>query len=194
MSGRLRSQQPLQIITSGGQTHSAVLSAHEVVYLQGLNLSSGRAVVSNVSTADDVTMELGNPGDVKGPKMIIDPRCLELVQRDHVDSIEKEVGSRTLSALLSLLGASWPYRSITNTMLVRQDRHVYSALDATIDLDGNINLCKPNSWNRRAILTADAVTTVRDDMAHSLRLWTSGSIATGVAGILLAAAGFKNSK
>lgn len=194
MTGRLASERPLNIKTSAGQEHTAVLSAHEVVYLQGLNLSSGRAVVNDVSTADDVTIELGVPSNVNGPKLIIDPRCLELVQRDHVDSVEKEVGSRTVSAILSLLGASWPYRSITNTMIVPQNRHVYSALDATIDLNGDVTLSKPNTWDRRAILTADIATTVTDDMTHSMRLWTAGAFTTGVAGIVFAALGFKNSK
>lgn len=194
MTGRVTSEQPLNIKTSNGQEHAAVLSAHEVVFLQGLNLTSGRAVVNDVSTANDVTIELGETSNVQGPKMIIDPRCLELVQRDHIDSVEKEIGSRTVSALLSLVGVSWPYRSITSVQIVPKNRHVYTALDASLDFNGNINLSKPNTWDRRAILTTEVAPTVTDDMTQAMRLWTAGSITTGVAGIFFAALGFKNSK
>lgn len=194
MTGRLNAAVPLEVEASPTQQRSAVLSVHEVVYLQGLNLTSGRAVVNNVTAADDVQIELGTMDSVIGPKLIVDPRCLELVQRDHIQSVEHEIGSRSLSAVMSVFGLSWPYRSITNTMIVPQNRHVYSALDATVDLNGDVTLSKPNTWDRRAILTADSATTVQDDMNHSLRLWTASAFTTGVVGIVFAALGFKNSK
>lgn len=194
LGGRLRSSQPIKVNTASGTEHSAVLTAHEIVYLQGLNLSGGKAVVNNVSTADEVQLEVGATENVKGPKLIVDPRCLEFVQRDHVDSVEKDTGSRSLSAVLAIVGITWPYRSITNTMIVPQNRHVFAAVDATVDLAGNVTLVRPNSFDRKAIMTAESATTATDDLANSMRLWTAASITTGVLGVLCGAAGFRASQ
>lgn len=164
------------------------------MYLQGITLSAPKPIISNVSTADEVTMELGTPSLNPGPKLIIDPKCLELVQRDHVDTEEKEIGSRMFSAIVSLVGVPWPYRCVTNTMLVPQNRHVFTALDATLDLNGDVTLLKPNSFARGAFMSADVEAAVDDGLVSSSKTWTGLGIGTGLLGIALAAAGFSKKR
>ena len=194
LAGTLGTKQPLKVQTSTGTQHNAVLTLKEIVYLQGITLSAPKPIVSNVSTADEVTLELGTPALNPGPKLIIDPKCLELAQRDHVDTEEKEIGSRMFSAIVSLIGVPWPYRCVTNTMLVPQNRHVFTALDATVDLNGDVTLLKPNSFGRGAFLGADVEAAVDDNLAASSKMWTGIGIGSGVLGIALAAAGFSKKK
>lgn len=191
LAGKLASESPLKLKTSSGAEHSAILSLNEVVYLQGLSVTAPNAAVKNISTADEVTIEVkaGN-----GPKPIVDPRCLELMNRDHIDTEETEIGSRLFSAALSLVGVSWPYRCVTSTMIVPQNRHAFVALDATVDLNGNISLVKPNSWYRAPFVTADQYTTVEDDLRSSSRNWTTASVTSGIASIALAFVGVRSSK
>lgn len=190
LAGKLATESPLKLKTTSGIEHSAVLSLNEVVYLQGLSVSSANPTVKNISTADEVTVEVkaGN-----GPKTIIDPRCLELMNRDHIDTEEKEIGSRLFSAALSLVGVSWPYRCVTSTMIVPQNRHAFVALDATVDLNGDISLVKPSSWYRAPYVTADQSTSVEDDLRYSSRAWTTASVTSGLASIALAFVGLKSS-
>jgi hypothetical protein len=193
-SGSVQSNAPLKVKTSRGLEYNAVLTLKEIVYLQGLTVSAPKPIVSNVSTADEVVVEMGTPTSGLGPRMIVDPRCLELINRDHIDTEEKEIGSRLFSAAVSLIGVSWPYRCISNTMIVPQNRHVFTALDATVDLNGNISLVQPNAWTRRAVMTADQQVTVEDDWQFSKKVWTYASIGSGLASLGLAALGFNSSK
>lgn len=194
LAGTLGTKQPLKVQSSTGTAHNAVLTLKEIVYLQGISLSAPKPLVSNISTADEVTLELGTPAANPGPKLIIDPKCLEQVQRDHVDTEEKEIGSRMFSAVVSLVGVPWPYRCVTNTMIVPQNRHVFAALDATVDLNGDITLLKPNSFSRGSFLGADVEAAVDDSLTSSSNVWTGLSIGTGVLGIALAAVGFSKKK
>jgi hypothetical protein len=194
LAGQVASKKPIQAKSDSGHELSAVLTLNEIVHLSGISTSSPRPTVSDVSTADEVTVELGEGKIGFVPKLIVDPKCLELIERDLIHTKEEEIGTRMVSLVLAVLGVSWPYRSITKTKIVRQDCHVFAALDATVDFNGNISLIKPNAFTRRAIMTTEQFTTVQDDLQFSKQVWNSLSMASGLASLALAAYGFKKSK
>lgn len=189
VSGQVTSKVPLKVLSGAGESQSAVLTCDEVTYLQGLGANNSPNVQC-ISTADEVTMDIGIPANAAAPKLIVDPRCLELIQRVQVGVDEKEIGSRLLSLVLGITGVSYPYRCVTNHMIVPANRHAFGALDAVVDINGNITLIKPNSFSRRAVLSSDAEQTIKDNLLFNAKLCGYSSVATATLGIMLAASGF----